>query len=181
VNGLVEYDEFMALPKDYTGQACSLARSLEIVGERWTLLIVRDAFYGVRRFNDFYAHLQIPRAVLTARLALLVEEGVLDQNWVRTNRSEYLLTDKGLALWPIVLSLIDWGDRYYTNNGPRRIFRHDTDQAPLDATGECTKCGQQVAPRDIDITPGPSLEKSDEDSDVVTRTLSRPHRLLTPI
>ena len=67
----------MALPKDYTGQGCSLARTLEVVGERWTLLIVRDAFFGVRRFGDFAAHLAIPRAVLTHRLSALVTDGVL--------------------------------------------------------------------------------------------------------
>ena len=67
----------MALPNDYAGQACSLARALEIVGERWTLLIVRDAFFGVRRFGDFAAHLRIPRAVLAERLKSLTAAGVL--------------------------------------------------------------------------------------------------------
>ena len=70
----------MALPREYTAESCPIARSLEIVGERWTLLIVRDAFYGVRRFSDFQAHLGIPKAVLAERLALLVAEGVLDQD-----------------------------------------------------------------------------------------------------
>src|ERR1700753_299078 len=67
----------MALPNDYAGQACSLARTLEVVGERWTLLIVRDAFFGVRRFGDFAAHLAIPRAVLAERLKSLTAAGVL--------------------------------------------------------------------------------------------------------
>src|SRR5881409_104343 len=95
------------LGKDYEGQDCSLARALEVVGERWTLLIVRDAFFGVRRFGDFAAQLGIPRAVLTSRLKALVREGVL----VREN-AEYRLTDKGVALWPVVRALMGWGDAF---------------------------------------------------------------------
>ena len=95
----------MALPNDYAGQACSLARSLEIIGERWTLLIVRDAFWGVRRFADFIDHLGIPRAVLASRLKTLVAAGVLTR--VAGERHlEYELTDKGTKLWPIVRDLM---------------------------------------------------------------------------
>ncbi len=90
----------MALPKDYAGEGCSLARALEIVGERWTLLIVRDAFFGVRRFGDFAAHLAIPRAVLTHRLSALVEAGVLTIVPGPHGHDEYALTGKGLDLWP---------------------------------------------------------------------------------
>jgi DNA-binding HxlR family transcriptional regulator len=70
----------MALPREYAGEDCPLARSLEIIGERWTLLIIRDAFYGVRRFSDFRDHLGIPRAVLAERLGLLVEHGILERS-----------------------------------------------------------------------------------------------------
>jgi DNA-binding HxlR family transcriptional regulator len=171
----------MALPSDYTGQACSLARSLEVIGERWTLLVVRDAFYGVTRFNDFAAHLKMPRAVLTARLATLVEAGVLERACVRTKRSEYLLTAKGLALWPVLLSMISWGDEFYAAAGPRRRFLHDTDGAALDAGSVCTECGQSVAPADVVLAPGPGLEPATEDCDIVTKTLTHPRRLLTPI
>src|SRR6201996_7486183 len=96
----------MALPKDYTGEGCSLARALEVVGERWTLLIVRDAFFGVRRFSDFAAHLDIPRAVLTHRLAALVGAGVLAAAPGPHGHDEYSLTAKGLDLWPVVRSLL---------------------------------------------------------------------------
>ena len=82
----------MVLPRDYAGQACSLARALEVVGERWTLLIVRDAFFGVRRFGDFATHLGLPRAVLTDRLGALVAAGVLAKVPGRGKRSEYELT-----------------------------------------------------------------------------------------
>ena len=85
----------MALPREYTAESCPIARSLEIIGERWTLLIVRDAFYGVRRFSDFHAHLGIPKAVLADRLALLVAEGVLTKTSAASGHDEYVLTEKG--------------------------------------------------------------------------------------
>ena len=116
----------MALPNDYAGQACSLARSLEIIGERWTLLIVRDAFWGVRRFADFIDHLRIPRAVLASRLKALIAAGVMTR--VAGERHlEYELTGKGAALWPVVLSLMSWGDDFCAPAGPRRLFRHAAD------------------------------------------------------
>ena len=99
----------MALPREYAGQACSIAKALEIVGERWTLLIVRDAAYGVRRFSDFVTHLDIPRRVLTERLKFLVEEGILEKQ-PAGGREEYALTDKGLALVPVIRALAAWGD-----------------------------------------------------------------------
>src|ERR1700678_2543451 len=102
----------MALPKDYAGQRCSLSRALEIVGERWTLLIVRDAFFGVRRFGDFAAHLDIPRAVLTARLATLTEAGVLAVVPGAHGHDEYALTGKGADLWPAVRALLAWGGEH---------------------------------------------------------------------
>src|SRR5215467_11562352 len=98
----------MTLPSTYADRSCSLARTLEVVGERWTLLIVRDAFYGMRRFGDFAAQLGIPRAVLTNRLRSLVEAGVLDRD-----EDGYRLTAKGIALWPVVRAMMAWGDEYY--------------------------------------------------------------------
>ncbi len=101
----------MALGTDYAHQDCTLARALEVVGERWSLLLVRDAFYGVRRFNDFLVHLDIPRAVLTARLAALTEAGVLRKEAYQQSppRYDYVLTDAGLELWPVVHGLAQWG------------------------------------------------------------------------
>ena len=96
----------MALPREYTAESCPIARSLEIIGERWTLLIVRDAFYGVRRFSDFRAHLGIPKAVLAERLSLLVAEGVLTKTTTGRRHDEYVLTEKGRRLWPTIWSLI---------------------------------------------------------------------------
>src|SRR3954453_20300078 len=104
----------MALPRDYPEENCSIARSLEVVGERWTLLIVRDAFYGVRRFTDFHTHLGIPKAVLSQRLALLVEQGLLDTAVsVPGGRDEYVLTSMGRDLWPVMCALAQWGAEHY--------------------------------------------------------------------
>ena len=101
----------MALGKDYELQDCPIARTLELVGERWTILVIRDCFLGVRRFTDFLAHLDIPRAVLANRLDRLVTEGMLERREYRPGRNEYLLTDRGLSLWPILHSLAEWGDQ----------------------------------------------------------------------
>ncbi|RSS59207.1 helix-turn-helix domain-containing protein [Streptomyces sp. WAC01280] len=174
----------MTLPRDYRGQTCALSRSMEIVGERWTLLILRDAFYGVRRFGEFAAHLAVPRAVLTDRLATLVEAGVLDRRpEPGTGRREvYVLTPKGIALWPAVRALTAWGEEFYAaEGGPRRVFRHVGDEAPIDAGGQCTDCGTAVPVEDILVTPGPGLGPPAEAVDPVTAALTRPHRLLTPL
>ena len=112
------------LGKDYNGQDCSIARALEVIGERWTLLIVRDAFYGVRRFSDFHAHLDVPRAVLSDRLRGLVEEGILVRTQIRhAGRHVYELTPAGRDLWP-VNSLLAWGGRHRAPNS--RAFRTPT-------------------------------------------------------
>jgi DNA-binding HxlR family transcriptional regulator len=171
----------MALPRDYAGQACSMARALEIVGERWTLLIVRDAFYGVRRFNDFVAHLGIPRAVLTDRLNALVEAHVLTRAVGESGRDEYTLAGRGLALWPVIRSLMTWGDDFYASRGTRRIFRHIEDDGPLDVHGDCETCHAHVEVADTLVVPGPGLEHSTAHADLVTKALEQPHRLLDPI
>ena len=170
----------MALPNDYAGQVCSLARALEIVGERWTLLIVRDAFYGVRRFGDFAAHLGIPRAVLSDRLKTLTAAGVLERVPGGQGRDGYRLTTKGETLWPAVRALTAWGEEHYAPNGPRRVLRHAADDAPLAADGHCTACGTQVPARDTIVAPGPGLDPASA-HDPVGAALNQPHRLLHPL
>src|SRR6185437_14481937 len=114
------------LGKDYESQDCAMARALEVVGERWTLLIVRDAFYGVRRFNDFQAHLDIAKAVLADRLGGLVEDGVLARrpDPDHAGRSVYELTAAGRELWPALHALLVWGGRNLSTNS--RVFKHAT-------------------------------------------------------
>ena len=101
----------MALGTEYAQQDCSLARTLEVVGERWTLLILRDCFLGVRRFADFEAHLDISKAVLTQRLATLVDAGLLE-TVPRGRRHDYVLTDRGRSLWPVLFTMTQWGEEH---------------------------------------------------------------------
>src|SRR3954462_7920189 len=102
------------LRNDYSGQNCSIAHTLELVGERWTLLILRDTFLGTRRFDDFQRNLGIARNILQSRLARLVDEGILRRvrYQERPERFEYRLTRKGVDLWPILVALMKWGDRH---------------------------------------------------------------------
>jgi DNA-binding HxlR family transcriptional regulator len=170
----------MPLPRDYAGQACSLASSLEVIGERWTLLIVRDAIYGVRRFSDFLAHLSIPRAVLTERLAGLVGAGILERVPGPGGHDEYAITDKGQALWPVMHALMAWGDQYYADKGPRRLITHAQCGSTVDAAGTCPACGVTAGLADLAVAPGPGLAGVSP-ADPVTAALSQPHRLLEPL
>jgi DNA-binding HxlR family transcriptional regulator len=167
------------LGKDYEAQDCSLARALGVIGERWTLLIVRDAFYGVRRFNDFHAHLDIPRAVLADRLAGLVEDGVLERrpDPEHAGRHLYELTAAGRDLWPALYALLIWGDRYRHPNS--RVFKHAACGTTLDDRGHCATCG--LTPDPDDILTEPRQGRARTRTDKVAIALRTPHRLLEPI
>jgi DNA-binding HxlR family transcriptional regulator len=169
----------MALGTDYSGQDCSLARALEIVGERWTLLIVRDAMFGVRRFSDFERHLDISKAVLTQRLSALVDAGVLERV-AHGGRDEYVLTEAGRALWPAIYALTRWGDTQTSPGRPRRLFRHVPCGTDLDAAGRCPTCDVVPLPEDVEIRPGPGAADSPPRSEI-SAILREPHRLLTPM
>jgi DNA-binding HxlR family transcriptional regulator len=167
------------LGRDYADQVCSVARALEVVGERWTLLIVRDLFFGVTRFTDLQTHLDVPRAVLSARLALLVDAGIAERRPYRAGRDEYVLTDAGLELWPVVHGLMQWGERHLVDDGPVRLFAHAVCGTDLTAAGECPACGVQPPPGDVETRPGPG-RPSYVRRDPFSRALRRPHRLLEP-
>ncbi|OLF16387.1 winged helix-turn-helix transcriptional regulator [Actinophytocola xanthii] len=171
----------MALPSTYADRNCSLARALEIVGERWTLLIVRDAFLGLRRFGDFVTQLGIPRAVLTERLRHLVREGVLTRDDDGSGTVEYRLTDKGIELWPALHALMNWGDAHYSPAGAKRTLRHDRDGALLGADGRCRGCGEVVPVPEIRIEPGPGFTPGKAVVDPVSVRLNAPRRLLEPL
>src|SRR5881275_1023520 len=112
---------WVVLQRDYPQQVCSVARALEIVGERWTLLILRDAVLGLTRFEEFQESLGIASNTLTSRLKLLCDEEVLERvpDPQRPGRPKYVLTEKGRELGPALIVLMKWGDRYYpTPNGP---------------------------------------------------------------
>jgi len=146
------------LKRDYQGQNCSIARSLELIGERWTLLVIRDAFLGVRRFEDFQASLGVARNVLSARLARLVDEGILEKSRYqeRPERFEYRLTEKGIGLWPVLVSLLKWGDRYAPGeHGPPRVIEHRGCGGQVTEQLRCDRCGRPLGPADVVARPGP--------------------------
>jgi DNA-binding HxlR family transcriptional regulator len=167
------------LGKDYDRQDCSLARALEVVGERWTLLIVRDAFYGVRRFTDFQAHLDIPKAVLSDRLSGLVEGGILERrpDPEHAGRHLYELTAAGRDLWPALYALLMWGGRHRSPNS--RVFKHAACGTRLQDSGYCAACEVTPGPQDILMEPRRGAGPLRDDS--VTVALRTPHRLLEPV
>ena len=167
------------LGKDYERQDCSLARALEVIGERWTLLIVRDAFYGVRRFNEFQAHLDIPKAVLSDRLSGLAENGILERkpDPEHTGRHLYELTAAGRDLWPALYALLVWGGRHRYPNS--RVFRHARCGTALDDSGFCPRC--EVTPGPEDIVTEPRRGRGMLRDDAVAVALRAPHRLLDPV
>jgi DNA-binding HxlR family transcriptional regulator len=143
------------LNRDYEGQNCSIARALEVVGERWTLLIIRDAFLGLRRFDQFQQSLAIARNVLTDRLNRLVEEGILDRvpYSERPERYEYRLTPKGRDLSIALAGLRQWGDKYRCQEPPR-ITRRKSDKRPVIAA--FVPEGAEILRADeIESVPGP--------------------------
>lgn len=140
-----------------------MARALEVVGERWTILILRDAFLGVRRFDDFQRNLGVARNVLNTRLQRLVDAGLLERRRYqeRPERFEYRLTDKGVDLWPAVVALMQWGDRHAPSPaGPPLVLRHRGCGGEVDPHRRCSDCGAALGPRDVMATPGPGA--SDE-------------------
>jgi DNA-binding HxlR family transcriptional regulator len=146
------------LQRDYPGQVCSIARSLEVVGERWTLLILRDAVLGLTRFEDFQDSLGIASNVLANRLKRLCDEGVLERapDPERPGRPRYLLTAKGAELGPALIALMKWGDRHYpAPGGPPRLTVHAGCGGSIGADLRCERCGQQARPGELELPPGP--------------------------
>lgn len=146
------------LRRTYDGQICSIARTLEIVGERWTLLIVRDALYGITRFDGFLTSLPIARNVLSDRLNGLVSHGILErvQYQDRPPRHEYLLTTKGRELTSVILVLMSWGDRHLPiPAGPPTVAEHVGCGGTVRTRMICDCCHEPVAATKIVYRPGP--------------------------
>ncbi|MBB5870001.1 DNA-binding HxlR family transcriptional regulator [Allocatelliglobosispora scoriae] len=143
------------------GQDCSVARSLEIVGERWTILIIRNALLGECRFDTFLNNLGLARNILTERLNTLVESGIFERvpYQQRPLRHEYKLTPKGQEFGSVVLSLMQWGDKYLAGKaGPPRTTEHVNCGGSTEVHVMCTKCGESVHPGDVIthlVTPPP--------------------------
>ena len=148
------------LHRTYEDQNCSIARALELIGERWTILIVRDAFLGIRRFDDFQRSLGVSRGILADRLDRLVDSGILERRCYqeRPERFEYRLTDKGRDLWPVTVSLLKWGDRYHADHGPPRVILHRGCGGEVTERLRCSKCGADLTVRDVEARPGPGAK-----------------------
>jgi DNA-binding HxlR family transcriptional regulator len=149
---------------EFESGTCSVARAVEVLGDRWTVLVLRDVFNGVRRFDDLQRHLGIARDVLTKRLAALVEEGVIERRPYRDpgsrTRQEYRLTQAGRELRPVLLALIEWGDRYRAApDGPPVVVAHEECGAPVRVVLECEQ-GHPIGPRTrLRLDPGPGARK----------------------
>jgi DNA-binding HxlR family transcriptional regulator len=143
------------LNRDYEGQNCSIARALEVVGERWTLLIVRDAFLGLRRFEQFQQSLGIARNVLTDRLNRLVDEGILERVRYseRPERYEYRLTRKGRDLNLALAGLRQWGDKYISQKPPT-VLRRKSDRKPVVAA-LVPRGADMLRADELELVPGP--------------------------
>ncbi|HXF30734.1 MAG TPA: helix-turn-helix domain-containing protein [Solirubrobacterales bacterium] len=146
------------LHHDYPNQGCSLAHSLEVIGERWSLLIVRDVMNGNRRFSGIQASLGIARNVLSARLQRLIDEDILERRAYQESppRHEYFLTEKGLDLWPALIALMGWGDRHSGNPaGPPLRIVHKGCGGFVTDRGICEDCGEVLTAHDAKAVPGP--------------------------
>ncbi len=141
---------------------CSVAQCLEVIGEWWSMLIVRDVFLGVRRFDDFQSRLGISRNILTARLTSLVEAGVLQKvpYQERPLRHEYHLTDRGHDLWPALTAMREWGDRWAAPDGAPLELIHDACGEVMAITLTCRTCGEPVDHRAVHTRPGPGSRPS---------------------
>jgi DNA-binding HxlR family transcriptional regulator len=151
----------MPLRSTYENQNCSVAAALEIVGERWTLLIIREAMLGVHRFDEMQADLGIARNVLQSRLERLVENGILDRRRYqdRPERFAYHLTEAGLDLWPALVALMRWGDDHApAPGGPPVRLAHRGCGGSVDRHHICEECGQRLGPRDVWALPGPGAD-----------------------
>jgi DNA-binding HxlR family transcriptional regulator len=143
--------------KSFADMHCSLAQCLEVVGEWWSMLIVRDVFLGVNRFDDFQQRLGISRNILNQRLTGLVEAGVLTKVPYSDHppRYDYRLTDKGRDLWPVLTAMRQWGDKYAAPDGPPMKMKHKGCGRFVDAVMTCSHCGEEMGPRDVQVVPGP--------------------------
>jgi DNA-binding HxlR family transcriptional regulator len=169
------------LGKDYDGQECALASTLEVLGERWTLLIVRDAFFGVRRYSDWVARLDIPRAVLSDRLRGLVDHGILVKrdDPDHAGRHLYELTRAGEELWPPLHGLITWGSRH--RRPSTNTYRHAACETELGAGAACPRCGVVPRPADVLVVPRGKGTRGGRADPVSLAIRGRTRRLLEPV
>jgi DNA-binding HxlR family transcriptional regulator len=147
------------LGRSYDNQVCSIARALDVVGERWSLLIIRDAlFAGVTRFNDFQHNLGVATNVLTFRLESLVSAGIMERRRYSDHpvQYEYPLTEKGRDFAPALIALTEWGDRWASPDGPPVLYQHAGCGGAVHSEIVCATCGP-VAAAEVSVRPGPGM------------------------
>ena len=149
--------------------ACSVARTLDVIGEWWTPLVVRDLFLGISRFDAIQRNLGISRKVLAERLAKLLEHGIVERTPYQDNpaRYDYALTEKGQDLAIVLIALQTWGDRWAAGDeGPPLVFRHDSCGAITIPVPTCSGCGQPLVPSDMTPLPGPGARRGPGTSEI---------------
>ena len=157
-------------------QPCSVARTLSVIGDRWTLLILRDCFMKVRRFDDFHARLGIGRPILADRLQKLVDNFVLTKMAYQTNplRYEYRLTQKGLDLHPVIMAIVHWGDVHMAGKKGRPVLhKHTNCGHHFDPVQVCSVCAETLNPREITIDPGPGASAAPVAGEQASRSTRR--------
>lgn len=153
-------------------EVCSVSRTLAVVGDRWTMLIIRDAFLRVRRFDDFQKNLGISRHRLSERLRKLVDYGVLRKEAYQTNRYEYRLTDKGLELYPILISMAKWGDKWMDDGkGVPMLYKHNLCGKHYRPVVVCSECGEPIDPHGVTPEIGPGKFASSRAHTALENTL----------
>jgi DNA-binding HxlR family transcriptional regulator len=143
--------------KSFADMTCSVAQCLEVIGDWWTMLIVRDAFFGVRRFEQLHERLGISRNILNQRLTWLVDQGVLEKVPYSEHppRYEYRLTAKGRDLWPVLNAMQQWGDKHAAPDGPPVKLVHTTCGKVTKAVLTCARCGEPLTVHTVRAIPGP--------------------------
>jgi len=145
--------------RDFPRDACSVASTLEAIGERWTMHVLREAFLGVRRFDDFQRNIGVARNILSDRLGKLVESGILRRERYNEHppRYEYRLTRKGVDLYGILIELMKWGNRWSPNpEGPAVVLRHRGCGSVVEPVLACPDCGEPLHAWDLQALPGPA-------------------------
>jgi len=155
------------------GQTCSIARALAEVGDRWTLLVLREAFLRTRRFGDFVRRTGAARNLVADRLAKLEAAGILERRRYRERpeRFEYRLTEKGLDLYPVMMALVRWGDRWHDDGRGAPIEHvHRACGRTIHAEPTCSACGERLDPRDVEVRAGPALRAEGADDGYAPRS-----------
>jgi DNA-binding HxlR family transcriptional regulator len=147
--------------RPFTDQNCSIARALEVIGERWTLLVMREILLGRRRFGELQRNTGIAKNILSDRLQTLVDQGLLERRlYSETPESyEYRSTQKGLDLVPVLVTLLQWGDRHAAPDGPPRVYVHTACGHDADPQLHCAHCGETIAARELKVRPGPGANE----------------------